>query len=250
MAEDKNDYISSIYNYCDRWCERCEYTDNCRLFSMEIERKERSDSSDPNDMNEFAKELHKSFADTIKMIEDYTEKFGIDISSLEEVPENDHIDTPLSFLSARYFQDASEYLKKLREEIKANGLENAAISAIIPQNPGMVELLEILECFEIIQWYHTMIPVKIERANSSSQDMDTIDRDEKEFAKYDMDGSAHVAYKSILKSMTALGKVHGWTENLKEETLNLIIDAGRIKTLIEKEFPGTLTFVWPPVEDE
>ncbi len=24
-----------IYNYCDRWCERCLYTDRCRIFVME-----------------------------------------------------------------------------------------------------------------------------------------------------------------------------------------------------------------------
>lgn len=246
MTPDKNKFIPSIYNYCDRWCERCEYTGQCRLFSMEVERNERSESSDPND---FTKELHKSFTETIKMIEEYAGKFGIDISSLEEVPEKEHVDTPLSFLSAKYFQDASAYLKKLREEIKTSGSENAAVSAIIPQNPGMRELLEILECFEIIQWYHSMIPVKLERANSSLRDMDTKDKDELKYARYDTDGSAHVAYKSILKSMTALGKIHSWTDQLKEETLNLIIDAGRIKSLIEKEFPGALTFVWPPEED-
>jgi len=24
-------YLSGLYNYCDRWCERCEYTRQCRL---------------------------------------------------------------------------------------------------------------------------------------------------------------------------------------------------------------------------
>jgi hypothetical protein len=50
--------------------------------------------------------------------------------------------------------------------------------------------------------------------------------------------------------MAALGRIHSWTNTLKEETLNLIIDTGRIKNLIEKEFPGALTFFWPPEEKE
>ena len=29
------DFIPGIYNYCDRWCERCLYTDRCRTFAME-----------------------------------------------------------------------------------------------------------------------------------------------------------------------------------------------------------------------
>jgi len=31
----KNDqFISGIYNYCDRWCERCSFTSRCMNFAM------------------------------------------------------------------------------------------------------------------------------------------------------------------------------------------------------------------------
>ena len=239
-------YISSIYNHCDRWCERCKYTAQCELYSIEIERTEKDSSLAQNDMNDFAKELHKSFADTVKMIEEYAKKFNLEISSIEKVQEAEQITTPLSFLAAKYFIDAAEYLKRLREEIKAANIETAALSSLIPGNPGRAELLEILECFEIIQWYHTMIPVKIERAHSSATKSKSYKGDAAKYAMRDADGSAYVAYKSVLKLMIALGGVHSWTQLLKEETLNLIIDAGRIKILIEKELSGALTFVWPP----
>jgi len=29
------DFISGIYNYCDRWCERCVMTARCVVFAME-----------------------------------------------------------------------------------------------------------------------------------------------------------------------------------------------------------------------
>ena len=28
------DFISGIYNYCDRWCERCAFTSRCMNFAM------------------------------------------------------------------------------------------------------------------------------------------------------------------------------------------------------------------------
>jgi hypothetical protein len=28
-------YIDGIFNYCDRWCERCEYSGRCRVFAMD-----------------------------------------------------------------------------------------------------------------------------------------------------------------------------------------------------------------------
>ena len=31
------DFISGIYNYCDRWCERCPFTARCMNFALERE---------------------------------------------------------------------------------------------------------------------------------------------------------------------------------------------------------------------
>ena len=30
-------FIPGIFNYCDRWCERCAFTARCRTFAMEQE---------------------------------------------------------------------------------------------------------------------------------------------------------------------------------------------------------------------
>ena len=36
-------FIPGIYNYCDRWCERCPLTARCRVFAMEEVRKRGDD---------------------------------------------------------------------------------------------------------------------------------------------------------------------------------------------------------------
>src|SRR5881227_4341768 len=42
MSEDEplelageRDFISGIYNYCDRWCEKCPFTSRCRVYATE-----------------------------------------------------------------------------------------------------------------------------------------------------------------------------------------------------------------------
>lgn len=30
-------FISGIYNYCDRWCERCPFTSRCMNFALDEE---------------------------------------------------------------------------------------------------------------------------------------------------------------------------------------------------------------------
>jgi len=39
MAENP-DLIPGIYNYCDRWCERCTFTSRCLTFLTEEEKRE------------------------------------------------------------------------------------------------------------------------------------------------------------------------------------------------------------------
>jgi len=238
MQIKENKFIPSIFNYCDRWCEHCAYADRCRLYSMEEKRKEEAGGKEFS----FVEELQETFAETKKLIEEYSEKFDTVLPNFEEIEKKELPETQLSFLSTKYFEDAAVYLNNLMNEIK----ENSAVSVIIPQNPGIVPLHQIVGCYEVLQWYHTIIPVKVTRAISSAAQYDPGD-EEFEYSMEDANGSAFVAFKSVLKSLVALGVILGWTESLKNETLNLIIDAGRIKSLIEKDFPGASMFVWPPV---
>jgi hypothetical protein len=37
---DSDRFIDGVFNYCDRWCERCPLTARCRLFASEKELRE------------------------------------------------------------------------------------------------------------------------------------------------------------------------------------------------------------------
>lgn len=38
-------FIDGLYNYCDRWCERCLLTARCRVFAFEEQRKHTDDEN-------------------------------------------------------------------------------------------------------------------------------------------------------------------------------------------------------------
>jgi len=40
------DLISGIYNYCDRWCERCPLTSRCLVYATEQEDNDSPESRD------------------------------------------------------------------------------------------------------------------------------------------------------------------------------------------------------------
>ena len=78
-------FIEGIYNYCDRWCERCPFTSRCMLYAMEEE-----DRDDPaaHDINSeaFWEKLTSIFKQTREMIETMAVEQGIDLESIDREP--------------------------------------------------------------------------------------------------------------------------------------------------------------------
>ena len=60
MFEQENNYIPGIFNYCDRWCERCPLTARCRVYAMEQE--EHADDERDQAQEAFERNLENIFA--------------------------------------------------------------------------------------------------------------------------------------------------------------------------------------------
>jgi hypothetical protein len=80
-------FIPGIYNYCDRWCERCTMTAKCLTFAQEQATREDATDPETNDINneKFWESLHLSFQVTLELIQDEARRRGIDLDSLPEV---------------------------------------------------------------------------------------------------------------------------------------------------------------------
>src|ERR1700682_4266044 len=78
------DFISGIYNYCDRWCERCPLTARCLVYASE---NADDASADPevHDINnaKFWNRLESIFQETHEMILEWAEEAGIDLEEID-----------------------------------------------------------------------------------------------------------------------------------------------------------------------
>src|SRR5882724_5369916 len=81
-------FISGIYNYCDRWCERCAFTSRCFLYATE---QADPDANDPElrDLtnDKFWQKLQDIFADTARIISEWAAETGVDLDSVEVTEE-------------------------------------------------------------------------------------------------------------------------------------------------------------------
>ncbi|MFQ6042463.1 MAG: hypothetical protein ACE5PV_16530, partial [Candidatus Poribacteria bacterium] len=147
-------FISGIYNYCDRWCERCNMTQQCFLYYQDSRREaeHRAKGEDPHDWDIVLQDLHESFQETLTMLRKHAEEEGIDLDAIdteavisELVDPSDH---PLHIKAHRYSMNAHKFLEKLHDVINEE-IDNINAGDVLAEN-----IEEIKECFEIISWYH------------------------------------------------------------------------------------------------
>jgi hypothetical protein len=74
--------IPGIYNYCDRWCERCEFIQRCANFA--ISENQFSDKEDLDISNKhFWKKLSEIFQVTMEMVMETAKEQGIDLDKID-----------------------------------------------------------------------------------------------------------------------------------------------------------------------
>jgi hypothetical protein len=242
LTADSN-YIAGIYNYCDRWCERCAFTARCLNYKMSEEKFSDPESKDI-DNAAFWEKLSETFQETLSLLREMAEEQGIDLDSIDIDSEEDrrHIfeeDTVVHMilhLSKNYMDTVDEWFDNDIDQLADS--ENEAISE---NDTSMLK-----DSVEVIRWYQHQIYVKLGRALSSAQD-ETFE-EENGFPK-DSDGSAKVALIGIDRSISAWGKVLEYFPWQKEKLVEIIAFLKRLCQMVEAEFPDARAFVRPGFDE-
>ncbi|MGD2185149.1 MAG: hypothetical protein PVI71_03435 [Desulfobacterales bacterium] len=254
LAKNKN-FISGIYNYCDRWCERCAFTSRCMNFAMTRKYADDPETSDISN-EKFWQSLSEIFKATREMLEESAEEMGIDLDAIdvEESCREERIKDKIAAnheccrsakkyaeMVAEFFE--SEYNPALRVVGKAE-TQNAAELQKIDRLQGPATLDEMVE---IIYWYQHFIYVKLMRSVHGTLG-DTPDISE-EFPK-DSDGSAKVALIAVDRSMAAWGRMYDYFPAHQDQILAIIEHLDRLRKRVEKIFPQARNFIRPGFDEK
>ena len=210
---DNPDFIPGIYNYCDRWCERCSMTSRCATYAIEQlqDASEDSDENGEDTMIEALGKLDELFQLTIRMIHQTAEEMGLDLNettvseSDETEPPEGNTDSEFLLPEAKEYADAaSKWFDHASEEDIWPFLQKAwqkSIELNLPGESPLAEAEQTQDAFEVINWYQFQIQVKLQRAIRSQQRAEG--RDDYDFEQSDADGSAKVALIGLDKSIEA-----------------------------------------------
>lgn len=261
------DLISGIYNYCDRWCERCPFTARCLVFATE-KADGAFDDSEIDDLNnaKFWQKLESTFKEVRQMIVEWAEEEGIDLEALEddnaeeqrEQQRHDAKDHQLSLSARRYTMMVQEWFEK---EL---AIEQAVHDDITGTSNSSEEDIDVSDAVEVIRWYQFFIPAKVFRALMSFEPQtsgeasvcdDTFAAAENgdavlmEASGNHSDGSAKIALIAIDRSLNAWRILQLSLPEKKDSAVPMLVELDRLRHATEQAFPNARDFIRPGFDE-
>lgn len=247
-------HIAGIYNYCDRWCDRCSFTSRCAVF-------ERSGNLSPEQSDvqnqAFWENISNSFSETLSLLKQGVKDEGIDIEQINDeewetykkqqaagrAKTEDH---PLLKYSRDYGVKTTALLEKNEAlKLKVQSIIQQAELGIVKLHHAEAGLHDIMDCIEVIQWYVFQIRVKFMRALP----MMPGEAARKNF-KNDSNGSAKVALIAVDRCIHAWQKIFALLPEAEDEIIPLLGLLRKIRRLGEASFPEARKFIRAGLDDK
>lgn len=248
-------FIPGIFNYCDRWCERCKLKERCMSYAMDKARGWEPGSTGNTSPQEVWDRLKETFEQTKSLIENLAKEHGITPPPPSRSPDEILEESGIKRESAKnhdlvttaraYLKAADSWFKDEKGLFSEKGDE-----LMLKENIGMggaaEEVRELKDAVEVIRWYQPFIYVKLTRAFSGRTSEDKLSPD----LPRDSDGTAKTALITVDNSITAWTSLRNHFPDKTDSILDLLIKLDQIRKGVEREFPKARSFARPGFDDQ
>lgn len=168
------DFIPGIYNYCDTWCKRCQFTARCHSFQMQPEEPVGATRGAPNKGDVLVQQL----TEALSLTKQYIEKLKVQ-NNIPDVDEPSEAEKrameedaafrrqqaknhPIAQLSHRYLRTSGEWLRNEANLLDVAGNQQLQVveMGIRDYDEALATLNSLKDAWDMIKWYRTLIPVK------------------------------------------------------------------------------------------
>ncbi|WP_347839209.1 hypothetical protein [uncultured Draconibacterium sp.] len=239
---ERKDLVPGIYNYCDRWCERCTMTQRCLTYLHEQEVKPDAEPLNPDEKNKnFWEQIRLAWEVTLEMLEEDADEKGIDLDEVAAFQMPEHVETPLEIRARNYGTDIHNWLKQHQQFFETKAEQLVTIN-------DEASMIKYQDAMEVIQWYGFFIGAKVHRAHLELKNRQNNPDDE--FGLYaDNLGSAKIAIIAIGRTMDALSVFYSAFKEMEDDILKFLLELSQIKKQLLKTFPGVMEFKRPGFDD-
>jgi hypothetical protein len=233
------DLIPGIYNYCDRWCERCPLTSRCLVYATESELTDDDIQNIDNRNAAFWQTLSETLTEVHQLIPEWAKQFDLNKSTDENTirRQSRKVDNhPLAKAGKQYANAASDWFRELDQTSNIN----TSPTDLDHQKPHPLQ-----DAREVIQWYQYQIAVKTMRALSARNAEDSEDSN----LPKDSDGSTKVALIGIDRSIAAWRLMQLSLSDRAESIVPLILQLASLRMQLEESFPQARDFMRPGFDE-
>ena len=232
----EKDHIPGIYNYCDRWCERCSFTARCASFSLGSDL-----NLEENDLSNkaFWDNLAAMFCATSELFTELAQEHGFDPANepIEPINFEEDASHPLIAIAEDYTMKSTRWMNENSTLFQEKESQLFSI--------GNKDLVALNDALEVIRWYQLFIPAKIKRAFFSFNEPEEMNE-----AMYDGNGSAKIALIAIERSIEAYSVLLNLVKETEDEILQFMIALSKMKKELELIFPEAQSFVRPGFDEK
>ena len=270
------DFISGIYNYCDRWCERCQFTSRCFLYATEHADPDLADPEMRDISNEkFWRKMQQIFTETAELIADWAAEAGIDLDAVDSSEAIAQHDREMKAAEQSELSQASkDYAVAVEAWFKTELSDDEVLRNAVRKDPeGGEDELTIQSAIDVIRWYQFFIAAKTFRAMSGAENPDLEVDDDEElpdlFAdddfededdfdydavmakadRMDSNGSAKVALVGIDRSISAWRSLQMSLPAKTDSIKPMLIDLESLRRALEARFPHARGFIRPGLDE-
>lgn len=245
-------FIPGIYNYCDRWCEKCEQRLHCMSFVMGKKIEEKGGFHFDQEINREDESiwtrLKEVFESTYEVLHELAEERGIDV---EDIYASENIDK--EFLR----EDFENHSKGERCNLQVEESDIIRICLIYENlaDKCLEKIFNLLdekekqskgplnEALEIANWYLDLIQAKMRRALYGFYYQQMFGEKSEDF-----NGSAKVALLATDRSIESWKTIGGCCKDEQREIGHLIVVLEQLQLDIEEQFPHARKFLRPGFE--
>jgi hypothetical protein len=278
LADNPN-HISGIYNYCDRWCERCAFTSRCFLYATEQTDPDMADPEVQDVTNaKFWNKLREVFQATSEMISEWAAEAGVDLQSINVTEDMaDHERRVNNAKQDELSKAARDYANSVETWFETEFDEEGPVYTDTRGSSSDDEDLRVNDAIGVIRWYQFFIAAKTFRAlashsrfaeddteeddleddlsfdfTSDAEDDDTADYEAiaARAARVDANGSAKIALVAIDRSMAAWRALQIALAEKTDTIKPLLIDLDRMRRSLESRFPRARDFIRPGFDEQ
>ena len=229
----RGNYIDFISSYCDRWCERCAFTDRCSAYAVHV--------ATAMCDGDFSAGLELAVGTPPPMSEEDRMRRDVFLEELENL-------APTHEEAAAWEREIEEQEERLDELPMTTTAETTWLLA----QGWLADHCETLEqdaapdladALQIASWDCFFIPVKLHRALHGRDSFQRGESADEDPVQNDWNGTAKVALISIVRSIKAWDTLADAT---RDPDARQIADAlHRLRREVEQGFPDAWSFVRP-----